>query len=218
MPRLQDTAYPRLKSVLGARDLNVAFTPTSDELLLARRTARGAGAGRAALYLQETGRNVVALDVSPGAVEVCKRRGLRRTVLGTVEKLADAGGGPFDTFLLLGNNLGLLEGTSRAPRFLNALVRLAARDAVILGQGMDPYQTSNDVHRSYHERNRALGRLPGQARVRVRYQNLATQWFDYLFASVEELRALLDGTAWAMEGCHTAGAGYLAVLRAIGSS
>jgi hypothetical protein len=43
------------------------------------------------------------------------------------------------------------------------------------------------AHRAYHERNRALGRLPGQIRLRVRYQNLATPWFDYLFASVEEI-------------------------------
>jgi hypothetical protein len=44
MPRLVDTAYPRLKSVPTARDLNAAFTPTPDELLLARQTARGAAA------------------------------------------------------------------------------------------------------------------------------------------------------------------------------
>jgi len=44
MPRLQDTAYPRLKSALTARDLNTAFTPTPDELLLARRMAKGAAA------------------------------------------------------------------------------------------------------------------------------------------------------------------------------
>ena len=41
MPRLQDTAFPRLKSVLSAYDLAVAFTPTPDELLLARRAAKG---------------------------------------------------------------------------------------------------------------------------------------------------------------------------------
>jgi len=28
MPRLQDTAYPRLKSVLTARDLAAVYTPT----------------------------------------------------------------------------------------------------------------------------------------------------------------------------------------------
>jgi len=44
MPRLQDTAYPRLKSSLTARDLAAAFTPTPDELVLARRTARGPSA------------------------------------------------------------------------------------------------------------------------------------------------------------------------------
>jgi hypothetical protein len=44
MPRLQDTAYPRLKSVLTARDLHTAFTPTPDELFLARRITKGAAA------------------------------------------------------------------------------------------------------------------------------------------------------------------------------
>jgi Domain of unknown function (DUF4158) len=44
MPRLQDTAYPRLKSVMTARDLAVAFTPTPDEVLLARRSANGPAA------------------------------------------------------------------------------------------------------------------------------------------------------------------------------
>ncbi|MDQ6675028.1 MAG: class I SAM-dependent methyltransferase [Chloroflexota bacterium] len=189
---------------------------TLDRLACAEARGRildvGAGAGRAALYLQETGRDAVALDVSAGAVDVCQRRGIRQTVIGTVEDLADAGGGPFDTFLLLGNNLGLLGSAAQAPRFLNALARLAAADAVILGQGVDPYQTSNEVHRAYHQRNRALGRLPGQIRMRVRHQNLATPWFDYLLTAVDELRALLDGTAWTLERYETAGAGYLAVL------
>jgi SAM-dependent methyltransferase len=35
----------------------------------------GAGAGRASLYLQERGLAVTAVDASPGAVEVCRRRG-----------------------------------------------------------------------------------------------------------------------------------------------
>src|SRR5215211_223557 len=35
----------------------------------------GAGAGRHASYLQNNGVEVTALDLSPGAVEVCRRRG-----------------------------------------------------------------------------------------------------------------------------------------------
>jgi hypothetical protein len=191
------------------------------------------GAGRATLHLQQTGREAVALDVSPLAVQVCRRRGVRRVVAGTVADLAAAGGRsgdpaggpdgePFDAFLLLGNNLGLLGGAAEAPRFLGALAALAAPGAVLLGQGMDPYRTTAPEHLAYHDRNRALGRLPGQIRLRIRHRGLATPWFDYLFATPDELTPLLAGTAWRLEHVErpadaAVGAGargaYVAVLR-----
>ena len=37
----------------------------------------GAGAGRVSLHLQERGQDVVAIDNSPGAIAVCRRRGVR---------------------------------------------------------------------------------------------------------------------------------------------
>jgi SAM-dependent methyltransferase len=185
----------------------------------------GAGAGRAALHLQATGREAVALDVSPLAAEVCRRRGVRRAVAGTAADLAAAGGpegGPFDAFLLLGNNLGLLGGAAEAPRLLGALAALAAPGAVLLGQGMDPYRTAAPEHLAYHARNRARGRLPGQLRLRIRHRGLATPWFDYLFATPVELAPLLAGTAWRLEhverpadteGETAARGAYVAVLR-----
>jgi hypothetical protein len=45
----------------------------------------------------------------------------------------------------------------------------------------------------YHVRNEALGRIRGHTRIRVRYQDLATPYFDYLLASADELHALLSG-------------------------
>ena len=105
---------------------------------------------------------------------------------------------------------------AHAPRFLEALAALAAPSAVIVGQGMDPYATQNELHLAYHERNRALGRLPGQIRMRVRHEDLATEWFDYLFATVDELQGLLAGTPWRLEHLerHDATrAHYGAVLR-----
>ena len=69
----------------------------------------GAGAGRASLVLQEHGRDVVALDVSPGAAETCRRRGARNVYTGTVEQAASDGlATSFDTALMPRNNLGLL--------------------------------------------------------------------------------------------------------------
>jgi SAM-dependent methyltransferase len=165
----------------------------------------GSGAGRHTLRLQERGLEVVALDVSPLAGEVCRRRGVRQIFTGTTADLArsDTGKASFDTFLLMGNNLGLLGGADQAHRFLQSLAAMARPDAIILGQGVDPYQVKNDLHLAYHARNRALGRMGGQIRLRVRHRDLAGEWFDYLFAAVDELRSLLEGTAWRLEHHET---------------
>ncbi len=178
----------------------------------------GSGAGRHALYLQQAGHDVVALDVSPLAGEVCRRRGIRDVFTGTAGELAETGVEPFDTFLLLGNNLGLLQSAERTPALLAALAALARPDAVLLGQSRDQYRTDRAIHEQYHQRNRALGRMAGQVRIRVRHQDIATDWFDYLFTSLEELRSLLAGTAWRLEHHEVDGANYLAVLRCAGRS
>ncbi len=158
----------------------------------------GAGAGRTAIELQHRGMAVTGLDTSPGAIEVARRRGLRDTVLNTVDAYASASA-RYDTFLLLGNNLGLLESRERAPVFLDALARLANPGARIIAQGTDPYGTTDPVHVSYHRRNRERGRFGGQLRLRLRYRLLTTPWFDYLNCSIDELSGLLDDTPWRLK-------------------
>ena len=181
----------------------------------------GSGAGRIALHLQERGMDVTALDISPLAGEVCRRRGVRRVFTGSVFDLAQSRPAPepapFDSFLLLGNNLALLGGADHAPRFLAALAAVCAPNAMILGRGMDPYATTNPVHVAYHARNRARGRMGGQIRMRVRHRRLATEWFDYLFATPDELRDLLRGTPWRVEHLEPQanGNGYAAQLRLV---
>lgn len=173
----------------------------------------GAGAGRFALALVDRGHAVLALDVSPGAIEVCHRRGIATTHLGTVFDLP-AGAGRFDTFLLAGNNLGLLESATHGPRFLQALRGLAAEDALVLGTGLDPFATDDPSHLAYHERNRRLGRLPGQIRLRTRHRDVATDWWDYLFQPPDDLAAMAEGTGFRLASVETDGALHLAALAA----
>ena len=175
----------------------------------------GSGAGRHSLYLQRQGFDIVALDVSPLAAEVCRLRGVQNVVTGTVFDLAQQNVQPFDSFLMLGNNVGLLRDSASARTLLGVLAQLAVPGAAIIGEGLDPYRTTNPLHRAYHQRNRELGRLPGQIHMRVRHQNLATDWFDYLFTSIEELRDLLCGTEWRLERYETNGASYVVRLELI---
>ena len=126
-------------------------------------------------------------------------------------------GARYDTFLLLGNNLGLLEGRERAPEFLAALAAMARPGAQIIAQGTDPYGTTDPVHLTYHERNRRRGRLGGQLRLRLRYRELSTGWFDYLVCSTDELGQIVAGTPWRLVDIDNADAPfYLATLRLVG--
>lgn len=176
----------------------------------------GVGAGRIALHLQEQGTPVTGLDTSAGALAVCRRRGVRHLVHGTVDAHV-ADGQRYDTFLLLGNNVGLLEGAHRAPDFLAALAAMARPGAQVVAQGTDPYGTRDPVQTGYHERNRRRGRLGGQLRLRLRYRELGTDWFDYLVCSVDELAALVQGTPWRLVDVDDQDAPYyLAVLRLAG--
>ena len=172
----------------------------------------GCGAGRFALALQERGLGVAALDTSAGAIEVARRRGVRDAVHAGLAAHA-AAGVRYDTFLLMGENLGLLESRERAPGFLGCLARLAAPGAQVLGHGADPGRGFDPVHDGYAERNVGRGRLPGQMTIRVRHRELATPWFDYLLCSPEELGALIVGSPWAVTAVERADrVNYLAVL------
>jgi SAM-dependent methyltransferase len=155
----------------------------------------GAGAGRVALHLQEKGHDVVAIDVSPGAVEVCRRRGIRDARVMRVEDVDDSLG-MFDTVVMYGNNLALLASRTKGRRILRRLARITSDRGRIIGESLDPYGTDNPAHLAYHQRNRQRGRMGGQIRIRVRFQDVATPWFDYMFLSEPELREILDGTGW----------------------
>ncbi|MBD0330832.1 MAG: methyltransferase domain-containing protein [Thermoleophilia bacterium] len=152
----------------------------------------GCGAGRVALALQERGHEVVGIDVSPGAVEVARRRGVRDVRLLGFERV-DASLGRFGTVVLFGNNFGLFGGEASAVRLLRRLAGLAER---IVASTVDPYATDDPAHLAYHERNRRRGRMPGQLRIRVRHRDLATPWFDYLLASREEIERLAAAAHW----------------------
>lgn len=90
---------------------------------------------------------------------------------------------------MLGSGLGLLESSERAPLVLEQLERVTSQSARILAEGLDPvFGEVPAIHAAYHAMNRSRGLLPGQIRLRVRFRELSTPWFDWLFCSPSELR------------------------------
>jgi SAM-dependent methyltransferase len=155
----------------------------------------GLGAGRVALALQERGHDVVGIDISPLAVEVARRRGVRDARLATFETV-DETIAPVDTVVMFGNNFGLFGLPARARRLLRRLHQLTTDRGRIVATSTDVYATEDPEHLEYHRRNRERGRMSGQLRLRVRYRSLATPWFDYLLTSPDEMAELANGGGW----------------------
>ena len=158
----------------------------------------GAGAGRVALELQRRGHQVVAVDFSPLAIEVCQKRGVRDARVLPLTRI-DSSLGHFDTVVMFGNNFGLVENPRRARWFLRRLLAITTDEARIIAVSYDPYGTKDPLNLAYHERNRRRGRLGGQIRLRVRYAVYATPWVDYLMISSDEMEELVSGTGWEVD-------------------
>ena len=155
----------------------------------------GCGAGRHALFLQEQGMEVVGLDNSEGAVNVCKKRGLKEVVLGSACNLPSFTK-PFNTFLLLFNNFGICGEPSETIKMLQSLYRLGTPNAKILLSYADVSQTKNPFHLSYHKRNLAAGRLKGQITIRLRFQGYIGSWFDIWLPTNQQFRDVVQQAGW----------------------
>ena len=172
----------------------------------------GAGAGRHSLVVQRRQLEPVAIDISPGAVDVCRRRGVRDARLLPLAEIDDSLG-TFDTVLLLCGNFGLGGCEAETIALLEKLHALTNPGARIVLDTVDPYVDLDDADVAYLDRNRVRGRMPGQVRIRIQYAGLATPWFDLLCVSLLELEALIEGTGWHSVWLREDGADVYAVLK-----
>ncbi len=158
----------------------------------------GCGAGRCCLYLQQKGHDVLGVDTSPLAVKVCRLRGVKHARVASITQFKSPSGA-FDTILMMGNNFGLFGNFKRARWLLRRFRTLTSPKGRIVAETLDPYQTKDSMHLAYHRFNRRRGRMSGQIRLRVRYRNYSTPWFDYLIVSREEMKTIVKGTGWAIK-------------------
>lgn len=94
----------------------------------------GCGAGSHSLYLEKKGVEVKAIDISEGAIEVCKLRGLKNAELTNLWDLKDL---KFDSILSLMNGAGICGSMNRVPEFLNHLKSLLLPEGQILIDSSD---------------------------------------------------------------------------------
>lgn len=156
----------------------------------------GCGAGRVPLYLQKKGIYCLGIDNSPLAIKTCQTRGVVNTKISGLEQINLFRNNYFNSIIMFGNNFSLLSNVKKAKRLLRTMHKITTEDGLIIAGNRDPYITDNPFHLIYHKANRKKGRLPGQLRVRVRFMQYSTGWFDLLYVSKKEMKEILNGTGW----------------------
>ena len=147
------------------------------------------------------------------AIKICKLRGVRTAKVLDFININKFKVSNFDTVVMFGKNFGLFGNLKRAKILLKKLHRIASKNAIILAEAQDPYNTKNRLRLQYQKANRKKGKLPGQLTIRIRYKNYIGDWFDYLFASKKEVKVLLEGTNWTVERFIESGPVFIAVIK-----
>lgn len=158
----------------------------------------GCGAGRVAKYCQERNIEYTGIDISPKAIQVCKKRGFTDVYVASAENL-DLGRKDFRTIVLYGNNFGILGTAEAVMEMLKNFHRISAPDAIILAASRDPQTTNEQCHLDLHERNRIAGRPPGFLTLRLHYKKEVTGWWNLLLVSPELMAEIAEEAGWKLE-------------------
>jgi SAM-dependent methyltransferase len=152
----------------------------------------GCGAGRHALAVQERGVEVLATDVSPGAVQTASERGVTHTLQMDMFDLrlpADH----YRSVLVLGTQVTVAGSLDRLRAFVAELDRVTTDDSRVLMDGYDPTDpTCADLLGYRADPREGLARR----RFRFQYGDEFGEPIEMLLFSPDRLRDALAGTAW----------------------
>lgn len=137
----------------------------------------GCGAGSHSLYLASQGHIVTALDASPGAVEICKKRGLENVVQSDFWTYK---GAKFDTLLLLMNGIGLVGKLSKLDNFFKKIRELLNPGGQLLFDSSDIiYMFEKTGDGRYLDASNAS--YYGEVNYVMEYKDLKSDPFDWLY-------------------------------------
>jgi SAM-dependent methyltransferase len=143
----------------------------------------GCGAGSHSLYLQEKGFNVMAIDISPNAIQACQLRGLKNA---QVHNILDLNNQKFDTILLLMNGTGIFGSLQETSKYLQKLKALLNPNGQILIDSSDIiYMFDQDNDGSYHI---PAKNYYGQLTFTVSYKNQIENPFLWLYLDYNTLQ------------------------------
>ncbi|WP_339626895.1 class I SAM-dependent methyltransferase [uncultured Winogradskyella sp.] len=142
----------------------------------------GCGSGSHSLHLQEKGYTIKAIDISKGAIEVSKKRGVLNAELKALLEETET----FDTILLLMNGTGIFEELTAVAKYLNHLKSLLNPKGQILIDSSDiSYMYTDDDGGSWVDLNSGY---PGELDYYLSYKEEKEVAMKWLYLDFETLK------------------------------
>lgn len=154
----------------------------------------GAGAGSHALILQAMNMDVTALDVSPGAVEVMKARGVKKAIHADIFEFE---GGPFQTLLLMMNGIGLVGDLGGLNVFLEKAKSLLKPEGQIILDSSDLSFLMVDGHGVMQVDNSKA--YFGEVSFQMKYGKVRGKKFDWLYLDYGMLEEAAEQAGYTSE-------------------
>ena len=146
----------------------------------------GCGSGSHSMYLKEKGFDVKAIDISKGAIEVCKLRRISNSEVKNILEETET----FDTILLLMNGTGVFEDLENMPRYLLHLKKLLKPNGQILIDSSNiKYMYEDDEGGYWIDTN---SNYYGELDYYVSYKNEKEDSFKMLYLDFETLKSTCE--------------------------
>jgi 2-polyprenyl-3-methyl-5-hydroxy-6-metoxy-1,4-benzoquinol methylase len=153
----------------------------------------GAGAGILSLFLRERGLVACAIDVSPEAVQIMRHRGVSDVRQADILSFND---GEFDTVIMMGHGIGVVEDIAGLSSFLKHAPRLLQPSGQILFTSLDVRVTNDPTHLEYQKHNLNTGRYFGEIRMQFEYGSTRGPLFGWLHIDAATLSSYASKTGW----------------------
>ncbi len=158
----------------------------------------GAGSGCHALALQDMGKEVEAIDISPLSVDVMQKRGVRQAY--QINLFDENYLKKFDTVLMLMNGSGIIGKLENMDAFFFKMKQLLNPDGCI-------YMDSSDLRYLFEDEDGSYvidlaGDYYGEIDFRMQYKQIKGEPFDWLYVDFKTLAYYAEKNGFTAELIH----------------
>jgi SAM-dependent methyltransferase len=155
----------------------------------------GAGSGCHSLALQNMGKEVQAIDISPLSVKTMQQRGVKQA--SQINLFDNHFIEKFDTILMLMNGSGIIGKLAYMPLFFNKMKQ-------ILTPGGCIYMDSSDLRYLFEEEDGSIdidlaGDYYGEVDFQMQYKQIKGESFDWLYIDFQTLKLYATQSGFTVE-------------------